>query len=105
MKKYDRTKAGVSMNPHQSPDRTAARDQVDWQTLVPRDKQAMDDFRRDRASRYGRLGWKITKAAGLAFAGLARTALGTPVGAPHTGVEALKHAGAEVIQIFEDPWG
>jgi hypothetical protein len=51
------------------------------------------------------LGWKITKAAGLAFAGLAGTALGTPVGAPHIGVEALKHAGAEVIQIFEDPWG
>jgi hypothetical protein len=29
------------MNPHQSPDRIAAHDQVDWQTLL-RDKQAMD---------------------------------------------------------------
>jgi len=87
------------MNPHQSPDRIAASDQVDWQRLV-RDKQAMNNFRRDRASRYGRLAWKVTKAAGLAFAGLAGTALG----APSAGVEGLRHAAAEVIQIFEDPW-
>jgi hypothetical protein len=91
------------MNPHQSPDRIAAHDQVDWQTLL-RDKQAMDNFRRDRASRYGRLAWKITKAAGFASAGLALTALGAPIGAPHMGVEPLRHATAEVIQIFEDPW-
>ena len=92
------------MNPHQSPGRIAVRDQVDWPTLVVRDKQATDNFRRDRASRYGRLGWKITKAAGLAFAGLAGTALGTPIGAPHIGMEPLKHAAAEVLQIIEDPW-
>jgi hypothetical protein len=83
------------MNPHQSPDKIAAPDQIDWQTLV-RDKQAMDNFRRDRASRYGRLAWKITKAAGLASVGLVGIAVGT--------AEPLKHAAAEVIQIFEDPW-
>jgi hypothetical protein len=91
------------MSPHQSPDRIVARDQVDWQTLV-RDEQAMDNFRRDRASRYGRLAWKITKAAGFAFAGVAGTGLGAMVGAPHMGVEPLRHATTEVIQIFEDPW-
>jgi hypothetical protein len=91
------------MNPHQSSDRIVARDQVDWQTLGW-NEQAMDNFRRDRASRYGRLAWKITKAGGLAFAGLAGTALGTMVGAPHIGAAPLHHAAAEVIQIFEDPW-
>jgi hypothetical protein len=56
------------------------------------------------AARYGRLALKLGKVAALAGAGLVGTALGGMVGAPGAGIEGLKHAVAEAIQIAEDPW-
>jgi hypothetical protein len=83
---------------HQWPGRIVGPDQVDWLPQV-RYAQATD------RGRYGRLALKIAKAGGLAFAGLAGSALGATVGQPHAGAEPLRHAAAEVIQMLEDPWG
>jgi hypothetical protein len=89
-------------NANQSANRTRVGDQPIMRLPTDAERDAL--MRRDRAVRYGKLAWKITKAGGIATAGLATMAAGTLVGQPHIGVPMLHHAAAEVIQIIEDPW-